>query len=349
MHTKGLGIIRHSGFLEHMPGPTHPEHPRRLKALYQMLEREFEGVFLDITPRPATVDELELVHTPFYIQKVLNTAQQEHTMLSPDTPVCNRSYHAAFLAVGAAICGAEEVSAGRVGSCFALVRPPGHHALPDAAMGFCIFNNIAVAAEYAYKRLGIGRILIIDWDVHMGNGISEIFYDKSHVFYFSTHRLELFPYVGDSTQLGKGDGIGTNLNIPLPPETTTEDFVSIYWLTLEEIIPIFRPELTIVAAGYDVHYMDPVGKLNVKEEAFYIITQVIRAHLNEIGSHKLLLVLEGGYDPIGLSLCVKETLKALIDPIQMPLIQPSSLAQGLIEEVMGKWRLNLPPTKPPCQ
>jgi len=338
MHVKRVGILRHNGFLEHMPGPTHPEHPRRLKAIYQMLDQEFKGIFLEITPRPAKVEELELVHTPFYIEKVLSTAQQEYTMLSPDTPVCNRSYYAAFLAAGASICGVEELFSERVQSCFAFIRPPGHHALPDNAMGFCIFNNIAVAARYAQKRRGIKKILIIDWDVHMGNGISQVFYEDADVFYISTHRLELFPYMGNITELGKGDGIGTNLNIPLPSGTTTSDFVSIYWLVLKEIIPTFRPELTIVAAGYDAHYMDPLGKLKIKEEAFYLITQIIRAHLEEINSHKLMMVLEGGYDPIGLSLCVKETLKALIDPIHISINQISPLARELTKGIIDNWK-----------
>ncbi|MFN3535572.1 MAG: histone deacetylase [Desulfatiglandales bacterium] len=333
-----VGIIRDERFLEHMPGPTHPEHPRRLKAVYEMIDREFKGRLREIRPRPATLGDVELVHSPDYIERFLKTPEQDFTMLSPDTPVSKNSYISAFLAVGAVIEAIKGVTGGVLNSCFALVRPPGHHALKDRAMGFCIFNNLAIGARFAQAKLGIRRILIIDWDVHFGNGISEEFYSDPGVFYLSTHRLELFPYSGRPEEMGEGDGLGFNLNVPLPPHMGTKDFVALYQNLLKELIPPFNPQLTLIAAGFDVHSSDPLGRLSVEEKAFYEITQSLRYLLKEEGSERIVLSLEGGYDPLGLALCVKETIRGLIDPLKGFEATKTDLSQEILGDALNRLR-----------
>lgn len=333
-----VGIIQDKRFLEHMPGPTHPEHPRRLRAVYEMVEREFNETLIRVPTGPATVADIELVHSPEYIERFLKTSEYDFTMLSPDTPVSRRSYVSAFLAVGSAIEAVKRVLRGDLSSCFALVRPPGHHALKDRAMGFCIFNNVAIAAKFAQEYLGIQRVMIVDWDVHFGNGISDIFYQDPSVFYISTHRIELFPYTGTEDQLGEGPGLGYNLNIVLPSHISTEDFIGLYKQVFKALVPWFRPELTIVAAGFDTHSSDPIGRLQIHESAFYWISRFLRYELQGIQQERVVLVLEGGYDPLGLSACVKETLKGLLDFAEGTFSFETPLAQELSQGALKRLR-----------
>lgn len=345
-----VGIIQDSRFLEHMPGPTHPEHPRRLRAVYEILEREFKSALVRVPTGPATVADIELVHSPEYIERFLRTSEYDFTMLSPDTPVSRRSYISAFLAVGSAIESVKRVLRGDLNSCFALVRPPGHHALKDRAMGFCIFNNAAIGTKFAQKYFGVERVLIVDWDVHFGNGISEVFYQDPSVFYLSTHRIELFPFLGSPDEMGGGPGLGYNLNIVLPPHISTEDFIGLYKKIFEEIIPWFQPELTIVAAGFDTHASDPIGRLQIHESAFYWISGFLVNELRRIQRERVVLVLEGGYDPLGLSLCVRETLKGLMDSaekavdFQTPLAQ--KLSKGALDRLKNLGLLSFRPESP---
>jgi acetoin utilization deacetylase AcuC-like enzyme len=304
-------IVRDARYLEHMPGITHPEHPNRLMAVYEMLDADFGDELCRIVPEPATLEQLELVHTPTYIEKVLKSAELKTTSLAPDTPVSEKSYLSAWLAVGGCIKGIEAVTAGEFRSCFALVRPPGHHALPDRAGGFCIFNNLGIAARYALKHLSTNRILLIDWDVHHGNGLSQLFYEEARVFYFSTHDVMLYPYTGTWEDVGQGKGKGYTLNVPVPRDLTDEEMLTVYQSLLGEVMRAYSPELVLIGAGFDAHGEDSVGKSRLTEKFFRWITHYL-VRITEHTGCPMLLALEGGYNPRYLALCVKEVLTVLL-------------------------------------
>ena len=203
----------------------HPEHPNRVKAIYRMLDTDFKKGLVNIEAEPATLESLELVHTSAYIKKVLKTADHNFTSLSPDTPASSKSYLAAWLAVGGCIKSLDTLMTGQCDVCFSLVRPPGHHALADRAGGFCIFNNIGAVARHALKHYGMKRILIVDWDVHNGNGVNDLFFHEKEVLYFSTHDMLLYPYAGNWEETGKNEGEGYTINVPIPRDLEDVEFL----------------------------------------------------------------------------------------------------------------------------
>lgn len=330
-----IGIIRDPRYLDHLPGHTHPEHPSRLRAIYEMIDREFPEKLLAITPQPAAMDDLELVHTPAYIKKVLKTAEHQFTSLAPDTPASAKTYLAAWLAAGGCIEALKAVWSGLCRTCFALIRPPGHHALPGRAGGFCIFNNVAIAARYAQRLMGLERILVVDWDIHHGNGIHEFFYNDPGVFYFSSHDKLLYPYSGDFDEAGAADGLGYTVNVPLPRDLEDEDMLALYQTLLPPIVERYRPQLILVDAGFDAHRDDPIGRSHLTESVFADLTRLI-LHLGSApGGPKTLFVLEGGYDPRALSRCVEKVLRVLCEPAAQTFEQVDRTARAdvLAEEV----------------
>jgi len=305
-------IVRDDRFLEHETGLVHPENPNRLRAIHRMLDKEFSRGLISIKPEPATVDDLEMVHTPGYIKKLLTTAEYDFTYLAPDTPVGAKSYLAAWLAVGGCLRVLEALMEGRCQAGFALVRPPGHHALPDRASGFCIFNNLGVTARQAQKVYGLDRILIVDWDIHHGNGLQQLFYQEKEVFYFSSQYISSFPQTGDWGEAGQGPGLGYTVNIPLIKNMGDEDMLHCYRETVGPIIRRYRPQLILVAAGFDAHARDPLGHTSLSERGFGWLTQLLVECGDEIGGPPILLALEGGYDLEALAASVREVLKALL-------------------------------------
>lgn len=306
-----VAVVRDDRFLAHKTGHAHPENPARLKAVYRMLDREFARELIYLTPRLATLEQLELVHTPVYINKVLKTAEHDFTSLATHTPVSAQSYLAAWLAVGSCLSGIEALMSGRCGICLCLVRPPGHHALPDRAAGFCVFNNLAISARYAIQQYGVRRVLIIDWDVHHGNGLQDIFYKEKAVFYFSTHDMLLYPFTGDFSETGSGEGTGYTLNIPLPRETDDNDLLYVYRAVLGPLLAAYRPQLILVSAGFDAHQQDPMGRLNLSAAVFGRLTELVISLAKDENAPPILFSLEGGYEPGALADCVREVLKSL--------------------------------------
>lgn len=307
-----VGIIRDERYLEHKTGLIHPEHPNRLKYIYKMLDNDFSDAFLEIEPKPVTLSDLELVHTPSYIKKVLQTAGRDFTHLAVDTTSSTKSYLAAWLAAGGCIEGLETLLAGKCKSCFALVRPPGHHALPDRAGGFCIFNNLGIAARYGLLKHSLQRILVIDWDVHHGNALQSLFYREKEVLYFSTHRDSIFPHTGAWEEAGEGDGLGYNINIILPNGLKDGELFHIYDDVVGSIMREYRPELVLVAAGFDLHGEDSFSRSEITAGIYGALTHAICAHATEVGDPPLLFALEGGYRIPALTASVKEVLKALM-------------------------------------
>lgn len=306
------GIVRDERYLEHKPGHTHPENPGRLRAVYQMLDRDFVDGLERIEATFANLEDLELIHSPAYINKVLKTAEHDYTSLAPDTPASAKTYLSAWLAVGGCIKGLEAVIEGRCDTCFSLVRPPGHHALPDRAGGFCIFNNLGVAARHAIRRYGMRRILVIDWDVHHGNGLNQVFQEEDRVLYFSSHDPLLYPYSGDWEDTGKGGGEGYTVNLPIPRDLEDGEVLHIYMEVLGPLVRRYEPDLILVDAGFDGHYDDPVGRSRLTEQAYARLALLCLRLRSEIGAPPMFFALEGGYSPRALAGSVREVLKVLV-------------------------------------
>ncbi len=306
-----VGVVRDPRYLDHKPGLVHPESPNRLKSVYRMLDSEFEGKLITIRPEPATLEDLELVHTPSYIKRILSTAERDFTTLTPDTSVSSMTYMAAWLAVGGCIKGLEAVLDETCRVCFSLVRPPGHHALPDRAGGFCIFDNLGIAAKYALERRGIRRILLTDWDIHHGNALQDLFYDDDRVMYVSTHYMGWYPNTGDWMETGEGKGAGYNVNIPVPKELGDDDIIHIYRDILRPIVKRFRPDLILVAAGFDGHQRDPLGRTRLTEKAYHRLMHLTLLLSDAVESAPIMLALEGGYDNRALAASVREVIDVL--------------------------------------
>lgn len=338
-----LGIIRDDRFLEHKTGHFHPEHPSRLSEIHRMLDRDFAGRLTVITPKPATVEQVETVHTAEHIRRILKTAEQNTTILAPDTPVSAKSYLAAWLAVGGCLQGIDMLMDGTFDALFALVRPPGHHATADRAGGFCIFNNLALAARYAAARYSIERTLVIDWDVHHGNGINDIFYEDRGVYYYSTHDTMLYPYSGDLQETGRGPGEGYTMNIPLFREMTDDDMVYLYHHTLLPVIAGYRPQLILVAAGFDAHADDPIGRCRFSELIFGRIARMLIDARVEAGTPgpPFLFALEGGYEPRALTRSVHSVLSALTGDLILELL-PESASPEVLARIDAVRSIHLP-------
>jgi acetoin utilization deacetylase AcuC-like enzyme len=336
-----VGIARDERFLEHKTGHFHPEHPNRLTSIYRMIDQEFSGKVIDFKPQPASLEQIERVHKPSHIRQMLKTAELRLTSLAPDTPVSATSYLAAWLAVGACIQGVDYLMAHECDAFFALVRPPGHHALPDRAGGFCLFNNIAIAAVYAIEKYKLERILVIDWDIHHGNGIHDFFYGDKRVFYFSTHDLMLYPYSGEIGQTGKGSGEGYTINIPLDRSFTDDDVIYIYQEILTPLINGYKPQLVMIAAGFDAHADDPIGRSRLTEKTYAGITGLLVELRKTHGPFPLLFALEGGYDQRALTRSVKAVLTELVNEHE-PDIAALSPSQDVIHLVASVREIHSP-------
>lgn len=286
-------------FLEHHTPARHVESPRRVEAVFAQLERLHwldRPDVLRLAPRPATEDELAAVHTRDHIRSIAAAAQAGGKRLDADTFVSSRSYEVALMAAGAPLVALDALLDGRARNGYALVRPPGHHALPDQAMGFCLFNNVAVAARYALDHHQLKRVMIVDYDVHHGNGTQEIFYEDPRVLYVSTHQYPWYPGTGRSDEMGEGEGLGTTVNIPLPAGADWPVFDAIYRQVLFPLADRFQPDLLLVSAGFDAHWRDPLGDFRLANVDFVILTRHLKDIAEEYCDGRLLLVQEGGYD-----------------------------------------------------
>ncbi|OGP69088.1 MAG: histone deacetylase [Deltaproteobacteria bacterium RBG_13_47_9] len=310
---KRTGIVKDNRYLEHEMDPGHPESPERLKAIYKMLEEtEMKRWVEVITPRAALRDELEMVHTPSYIDLVASTTGKPYYRLDMDTSTCAKSYEAALWAAGGFLKLIQAVLEGKLDNGFALVRPPGHHAERDRAMGFCLFNNVALGACYAIRRFSLQRVLIVDWDVHHGNGTQNSFYQESKVLYFSVHRYGFFyPGTGAATEVGKGKGEGYNVNVPLSTGAGDAEYGNIFEKILKPIALEYEPQLVLVSAGFDTHHNDPLGGMEVTEKGYVRMTQILMGIAEAVCQGKLVMTLEGGYDVSAQSRAIKAVLKEM--------------------------------------
>jgi acetoin utilization deacetylase AcuC-like enzyme len=310
---KRTGIVKDRRYMEHVMDLGHPESPERLREIYQMIEEEeMKGRSLwKVKPRLATREEIEMIHSPVYFDLIASTAGKPHVRLDMDTSTCAKSYETALLAAGGLLELIKIVMQGKFNNGFALVRPPGHHAERDKAMGFCLFNNVAIGAQYALKNFSLQRILIVDWDVHHGNGTQHSFYEDPRVLYFSTHRFGFYPGTGAAAEVGKGKGEGFNVNVPLSTGVGDPEYGNIFEKFLKPIALEYQPQLILVSAGFDIHYNDPLGGMEVSERGFARMTQILMEIAETTAQGKLIFTLEGGYNVAAQRRSVKAVLEEL--------------------------------------
>ncbi|RUM38738.1 MAG: histone deacetylase [Desulfobulbus sp.] len=294
-------IYRDRLFLQHQPGYDHPETPERLQVIYDELDKEPIGRhFLYPAFEPVSDDILTLNHSEKLVKRIAATKGRDHDYLDADTRTSAESWEAARLAVGALIDGITRLDNGEIDNAFCLIRPPGHHAEKDQSMGFCLFNNVAIAARWAQKELGLKKIMIIDWDLHHGNGTQHSFYDTDRVLYLSSHQFPYYPGTGALLEQGSGTGDGFTINIPLPGGQGDLEFARIY---NELVLPVtrqYKPELILISCGFDIYKDDPLGAMEVTSDGFAWMTRQLISIADEICEGKLLVTLEGGYNLTGM-------------------------------------------------
>jgi acetoin utilization deacetylase AcuC-like enzyme len=264
-------------FLEHKTGQQHPERPERLKAIWSHLDKTgLSGRCQRGETRLATPAEIAWLHDPKYVDQVRVFCEDRPGRIEADTVVSRRSYDVALLAAGTALAAVDVVMQGDDQTALCLIRPPGHHALPAGAMGFCLFNNVALAAEHALRAYRLNRVLIVDWDVHHGNGTQDMFYERDDVWFFSAHRFPFYPGTGAANETGAGKGLGATFNLPVKFGTPRKDYLARFEAMLNDAAQRCKPELILVSAGFDAHKRDPIGSLGLETEDFATLTKMVQ-------------------------------------------------------------------------
>ena len=313
--SRGTGLVYGDIYLQHKVTPGHLETPQRLIAIIDYLKRQkIYARLVLIEPRDAGIEWLTQIHEAEYVKRAKAACQLGQDQLdSADTPICERSYDAAVAAAGGVMAACDAVMSGKVDNAFCAVRPPGHHALAGKAMGFCIFNNVAVAARYIQKKHKIQRVLIVDWDVHHGNGTQAAFYDDPTVFYFSAHRGAFYPGTGSPSEKGAGKGEGFTMNVEMPSGSGDADYIKVFRDKLLRAAESFKPDFVLVSAGFDAQESDPLGGMKLTPRGYAELTRLVRGIAGRHAHGRLVTVLEGGYNPDNLAAAVGAHLAALME------------------------------------
>jgi acetoin utilization deacetylase AcuC-like enzyme len=322
-------------YLKHLPGESHPERPERIQALLNLADALDKQMFELASPRAATRADVEYTHGADHVRLVESTSKHNRYALDGDTITCRDSFGVALLAVGGFLTLLDAIASKQSSNGFALVRPPGHHALRDHAMGFCLFNTMAIGAEYLKRIYGAKKILIMDWDVHHGNGTQAAFYDDPTVLFISTHQFPFYPGSGAVNETGVGAGEGFTLNIPLPAGCTDAEYLQAFQDVVVPAAEKFQPEWILVSAGFDPHRRDPLGGMNVTEAGFGAMARLLLALANRFAGGRIAFLLEGGYDLAGL----RDSVAAVLAAMQTQAPPPAGhlpLAESRIEPVIRR-------------
>ena len=299
IHNMQTAIVHHPIYERHDTGPGHPETPERYRVSIEALksDRRLWGSLVELTPGKASQGVVQAVHTKDHFKRVEGAVANGLDRLDADTVLSMASFDASLYAAGGAIAAVDAVMQGEAANAFVAVRPPGHHATAERAMGFCLFNNVAVAARYAQNKYKeIGRVAIIDWDVHHGNGTQGIFYSDPSVFFFSMHQYPWYPGTGSRGETGQGKGLGTTLNVPMRAFTKAQIQRSTFESAIEEIASKTTPDIIFISAGFDAHLADPLGQLQLEDTDFSAMTRVVKEWALEACGGRIVSCLEGGYN-----------------------------------------------------
>lgn len=314
---KNVAYVYHPDYLLHAPPFEHPESPDRLIVINEHLERVgLLGTLRPIAPDYPDNGEILRVHDPDYLRRLeLSCRRGDLTLDSEDTYLNRNSYAVALLSAAGSIAGAEAVVTGKADRGFCAVRPPGHHAAQDEGMGFCLLNNAAITARYLQARHGVSKVLIIDFDVHHGNGTQSIFLEDPSVFYFSIHENPafLYPGTGRRWETGKGAGEGTTLNVPMAPGSGDDEYRVAFEQMLAPAVEQFRPEFILLSAGFDAHRDDPLADIQLTEEGFRFLSRFAVLLANEYCGGKIVSILEGGYERESLARCTEIHIRELLN------------------------------------
>jgi len=344
---KRIEVVEDPRYLDHESPGQHPECPERLSAVREAL-RAFDSSLSRRVPEPADPTAILRVHTREHFETVRQACQAGNRQLDPDTFVSARSFETALLASGGTIELARAIARGEARTGFAVVRPPGHHAEAMRAMGFCLFNNVAVAARAMQVEEGLERILIVDWDVHHGNGTQHSFEEDNRVLFVSTHQFPFYPGTGDAGEIGRGPGEGYTLNIPLPAGCGDAEYVGAFARLLVPAAQAFQPEMILVSCGFDAHRDDPLASMRITQRGFLAMTRIVRALSDELCGGRIGFVLEGGYAPESLAEGTSALLEGLLEtpnasPYDEFVLQPlQNPLRGVIDRVTSAHRGRFP-------
>ena len=307
-------LTHHPIYAKHDTGPGHPETAMRYEVVMDALreDEKFWAGLTEITPDKASKGLIQAAHTPQHFKRVEHAFEDGVVRLDADTVISMGSFDASLFAAGGAIAGVDAVMQGEAGNAFVVVRPPGHHATSENAMGFCLFNNVAVAARYAqnnYKE--IDRVAVVDWDVHHGNGTQGIFYDDPSVYFFSMHQYPWYPGTGSRGETGHGRGLGSTLNIPVKANTMAGEQQRMFEGALDDISKNFKPDLIMISAGFDAHLTDPLGQLRLDDNDFASMTRTVKQWADDVCGGRIVSCLEGGYNLETLGQTVKNHVAEL--------------------------------------
>ena len=307
-------LIHHPIYREHDTGPDHPETALRYEVIINAIKADdhLQKELVEITPQSVAKGLIQAAHTPQHLKRIETAFNEGWPQLDMDTTISPRSLDAALFAAGGAVAGVDAVMQGEPRNAFAAVRPPGHHATAERTMGFCIFNNVAIAARYAQNKYKeIERVAIIDWDVHHGNGTQGIFYDDPSVFFFSMHQYPWYPGTGSRGETGHGRGLGSTLNVPVKANTPANEQTRSFEAAIEEVSAKIKPDMIFISAGFDAHLTDPLGQLRLEDPDFVSMTASLKQWADGVCEGRIVSCLEGGYNLGTLGQTVAEHIREL--------------------------------------
>jgi acetoin utilization deacetylase AcuC-like enzyme len=312
---KRFGLLYDNRYFDHAIEQFSHENPDRIRHLYATIQERYNGFFHRFLPREASVKDITAVHSKFYLQQIREHAVHDDPYsYDRDTYLMRDSFVTALLAAGGCLEIADNIMDGKLDCGFALIRPPGHHAEPGRGMGFCILNNIGITARYLERKYQMNRILIIDFDIHHGNGTQEIFYDSDNVLFISLHQKGLFPFSGSSEELGKDKGLGYTINLPVFPQFGDCEYTYLVGRLLQSVVEQYMPQIILVSAGFDGHRDDNISGTLLSSGWYGTVTTMLKQYAREACDGRLLFILEGGYNPMALESSILATLDSFLAP-----------------------------------